>query len=458
MRFLIGGRMNRLEKDLTSGNVVKQLWLFALPFMISNIVQSFYNIADMFIVGKFGGAVGISAVNIGGQVTFLITNIVIGLSVGGTVVIGQYIGSRDRKAVTESISTMIVSLMLAAVIITISMLILTDPILKMIKTPQEAYVQAKEYLQITVAGTVFIFGYNALSAIMRGLGDSKRPLYFVIVACVINIVLDLVFVGYLKMGAKGAAFATIISQAASMILCIMYLQNTDFMFDFKLKSFKFYKDKFNMLMKIGIPTSIQNVAVNVSFLVMTGLVNGFGVNASAALGVISKYNSFAILPAIAVGSSVSAMVAQNMGAGKVERAKHTMYVGLVLALGITIPIFALTQLYPVQIIAVFDDNPQMIAAGVEYLRTLSLDYVIVPFTFCMNGLITGAGHSMFSSINGVISSLLLRVPLAYILGVHLGYGLSGIGFAAPLATIGACVLCILYYISGKWKISTVIKK
>ena len=448
--------MSKLGKDLTSGNVVKQLWLFALPFMISNIVQSFYNIADMFIVGKFGGPVGISAVNIGGQVTFLITNIVIGLSVGGTVVIGQFMGAKNRKAVSESISTMIVSLMAAAVIITISMIILTDPILKMIQTPQEAYVQAKEYLQITVAGTVFIFGYNALSAIMRGMGDSKRPLYFVIIACIINIVLDLVFVGYLKMGAKGAAFATIISQAASMILCIRYLQNTDFMFDFKLKSFKFHKDKFSMLMKVGIPTSIQNVAVNVSFLVMTGLVNGFGVHASAALGVISKYNSFAILPAIAVGSSVSAMAAQNMGAGKVERAKHTMYVGIALASMITVPIFALTQLYPSQIIAIFDNDPRMIAAGVEYLRTLSLDYLIVPFIFCMNGMITGAGHSMFSSINGVISSLLLRVPFAYILGLYMGYGLSGIGFAAPVASIGALILCIIYYASGKWKISTVV--
>lgn len=258
------------------------------------------------------------------------------------------------------------------------------------------------------------------------------------------------------MGAKGAAFATIISQAASMMLCIRYLQNTDFMFDFKLKSFKFHKDKFNMLMKVGIPTSIQNVAVNVSFLVMTGLVNGFGVHASAALGVISKYNSFAILPAIAVGSSVSAMAAQNMGAGKVERAKHTMYVGIALAAMITVPIFALTQLYPAQIIAIFDNDPRMVAAGVEYLRTLSLDYLIVPFIFCMNGMITGAGHSMFSSINGVISSLLLRVPFAYILGLYMGYGLSGIGFAAPVASIGALILCIIYYASGKWKISTVV--
>ena len=180
--------MSKTGNDLTQGNVVRQLITFALPFMISNIVQSLYNVADMLIVGRFGGAVGISAVNIGGQVTFIITNIVIGLSVGGTVVIGQYMGSRDRKSAVESISTMMISLLAAAVVITVAMMILATPILNLIQTPPEAFAQAREYLQITVLGSVFIFGYNALSAIMRGLGDSRRPLYFVTIACVVNIV------------------------------------------------------------------------------------------------------------------------------------------------------------------------------------------------------------------------------------------------------------------------------
>jgi len=450
--------MSRTGKDLTQGNVVKQLILFALPFMISNVVQSFYNIADMLIVGHYGGAVGIAAVNIGGQVTFLITNIVIGLSVGGTVVIGQYMGAKNRTAVIESISTMLTSLIGAGVIMTVTMLLLSNQILQLIQTPPEAFAQAKEYLQITVAGTIFIFGYNALSAVMRGLGDSKRPLYFVIIACIINIVLDLILVGYFRMGARGAAIATIVSQAISMGLCVLYLKNTDFMFDFKLKSFKFHKDKFDMLMKVGIPTSIQNVAVNVSFLVMTGLVNSFGVEASAALGVISKFNSFAILPAIAVGSSVAAMVAQNMGAGHIERAKHTLYIGVVLAFAISLPIFIIARIYPAEIIAVFDNDPKMIEAGVTYLSTLSLDYIIVPFIFCINGLITGAGHTMFASISGVISSLLLRVPLAYLLGLYFDMGLYGIGLAAPLASIGATILATGYYLSGKWEVSTVVKQ
>ncbi|WP_028829958.1 MATE family efflux transporter [Proteocatella sphenisci] len=450
--------MRNTGNDLTQGNVVRQLITFALPFMISNIVQSLYNVADMLIVGRFGGAVGISAVNIGGQVTFLITNIVIGLSVGGTVVIGQYMGSRDRKAAVESISTMMISLLAAAVFITVAMLILATPILHLIQTPPEAFAQAREYLQITVLGSVFIFGYNALSAIMRGLGDSKRPLYFVTIACVVNIGLDLILVGYFGMGARGAAIATIISQAASMGLCILYLQNTDFMFDFRLKSFKFHADKFKMLMKVGIPTSIQNVAINISFLVMTGLVNGFGVKASAALGVISKYNSFAILPAIAVGSSVSAMVAQNIGAGQIKRAQHTMYIGIALSFAISIPIFLITRMFPAQIIAIFDNDPEMIKAGVTYLNTLSLDYAIVPFIFCINGLITGAGHTMFASITGIMSALLLRVPAAYIFGINMDLGLMGIGLAAPVASIGATIFATAYYLSGRWKKSTVIQK
>ena len=191
---------------------------------------------------------------------------------------------------------------------------------------------------------------------------------------------------------------------------------------------------------------------------MTSLVNGFGVKASAALGVISKYNSFAILPAIAVGSSVSAMVAQNIGAGEIKRAQHTMYIGIAVALVISLPIFIITQLFPEQIIAVFDNDPEMIQAGVTYLNTLSLDYIIVPFIFCVNGLITGAGHTMFASITGIMSALLLRVPAAYIFGLTFDWGLMGIGLAAPVASLGSTALATAYYLSGKWKISTVIKK
>lgn len=277
-----------IEKNLTEGSVAKQLILFALPFMLSNLIQTLYNVTDMLIVGIYSGTVGISGVNIGGQVTFILTNIIIGLAVGGTVVIGQYLGAGDRKGMRETISTLLTFLLVAGIAFTVIMLILSDKVLNLLQTPKESYQQARNYLDVTLMGTIFIFGYNAFAAILRGLGDSKRPLIFVTIACLTNIFLDLLFVGVYGMEARGAAIATVISQAFSMILCIIYLKRSDFEFDFKLSSFKFYKERFAMLMKIGIPISIQNVIVNFSFLVLTTIANSMGVNASAAVGIVGK--------------------------------------------------------------------------------------------------------------------------------------------------------------------------
>lgn len=451
-------KTSSIERNLTEGSVAKNLVLFALPFMLSNLIQSFYNVADMLIVGNFEGKVGISGVNIGGQVTFIITNIVIGLTVGGTVVIAQYMGSGDRTGMSESIKTLITFLLVTSVVITIVMMLLSDIILRLMQTPAESYQEARDYLNVTLLGTIFIFGYNAFAAILRGLGDSKRPLYFVAIACIINVFLDLLFVGVFHMAARGAALATVISQAISMIACIIYLKRSNFDFDFKLSSFRFYKERFLMLMRVGIPISIQNVIVNLSFLVLTTIANGMGVNESAAVGVIGKYNGFAILPAIAVGSSVSAMVAQNMGAGMIDRARKTFHTGFVLAFSVTLFVFILTRLFPEQILALFDDDPAMISAGMEYIKTFSFDYLLVPAVFCLNGLITGSGHTVVSSIGGIMSSLGFRIPLAILFGVVLDKGMLGLGLAAPAATLGSGIILFSYYLSGKWKDSTVIQR
>ncbi|MBP7176060.1 MAG: MATE family efflux transporter [Thermoclostridium sp.] len=447
-----------VEKNLTEGSVAKNLILFALPFMLSNLIQTLYNVADMLIVGNFNGSAGISGVNIGGQVTFILTNIVIGLTVGGTVVIGQYLGSGDRKGMSESIKTLITFLLVASVVMTVVMMLLSDKILHLLQTPAESYQEARDYLNITLLGTIFIFGYNAFSAILRGLGDSKRPLYFVTIACVINVFLDLLFVGVFRMASRGAALATVISQAISMFLCIIYLKRSNFEFDFKLASLRFYKDRFLMLMRVGIPISITNVITNLSFLVLTTIANGMGVSASAALGIISKYNGFAILPAIAVGSSVSAMVAQNMGAGRIDRAKKTFYTGLILSFSVTLFVFIITRLFPAQILSLFGDDPAMISSGIEYLKTFSLDYLLVPAVFCLNGLIMGSGHTIVSSIGGVMSSLGFRIPLAILFGVVLEKGMLGLGLAAPIATLGTGTILFIYFLSGKWKISTIIRQ
>jgi Na+-driven multidrug efflux pump len=210
-------------------------------------------------------------------------------------------------------------------------------------------------------------------------------------------------------------------------------------------------------MRLGIPISIQNVIVNFSFLILTAISNSMGVSASAALGVVGKYNGFAILPAIAVGSSVSVMVAQNMGAGMADRAKKTLHAGFFLAFSVSLVVYIITNLFPEQILRLFGNDPEMIANGVDYIRTFSLDYLIVPATFCLNGLITGSGHTIVSSINGIMSSLGFRIPFAVLFGITLEKGMRGLGLAAPIASLAATVFIFFYYISGKWKVNKVVK-
>ena len=444
--------MAKFEKNLSEGNVVKQLILFSLPVLISNIIQSLYSTVDMLIVGNFATDAAMSGVTIGGQVSFIITNMVFGLSVGATVLIGQYKGAENRQGIQEVIATLLVSLAVASVFITTIMIALADPILKIINTPIESYDEAKRYFIISMMGTIFIFGYNALSALMRGLGDSKNPLIFVAIACGVNVVLDLVFVAQFGMGAAGAAWATVISQAISVVLCIIYLARNNFIFDFSLKSFKaFSKEQLKLILKVGIPTSIQNVASGLSFLFLTTLVNSFGVMASAAVGAVGKLNGFAILPGIAMSTSISAMSAQNIGAGKYNRASLTMFTGAAIALGISIVIFALVGIFPEFFMGMFGDDPEFIRCGVEYIKTFKYDYLSAPIFFCFNGLFIGSGHTTFSLVNGILSSILFRIPASYIFGILMGWGLIGVGFGAPVASVAALILCIIFYVTGKWK-------
>lgn len=444
--------MAKFEKNLSEGSVVKQLILFSLPVLISNIIQSLYSTVDMLVVGQFAGEVSMSGVNIGGQVSFLITNMVFGLSVGATVLIGQYKGADDRKSMRETIATLFVSLFVSAVAMTIVMIALQEPLLRLIQTPAESFEEAKQYFFISMLGTIFIFGYNALSAVMRGLGDSKNPLIFVAIACAVNIVLDILLVAVLHMGAAGAALATVVSQAISMILCIVYLKGNDFIFDFSLDAFHgFSKKQLKLILKVGIPTSIQNVATSASFLFLTALVNSLGVMASAAVGAVGKLNGFAILPGVAMSTSVSAMAAQNVGAKKYDRAAKTMYVGMAIASAISLLIFFIVGVFPEQCMRLFGSNPEFLENGVSYIKSFKYDYLVAPLCFCFNGLFIGAGHTRFSLLNGIMSSILFRIPASYLFGIALKLGLIGVGLGAPIASGAALLFGLVFFLTGKWK-------
>lgn len=447
--------MSHFEQNLTQGSLVRALIRFSLPFLASNIVQSLYNVADMLIVGNFCGTASMSGVNIGGQVTLILTNLMVGLCTGGTVLIAQYVGGGDRDRLHRTVSTLITMLSYAAFAITALMLVFKNPILRLIRTPAESFSEASAYLLVTTLGVFFIFGYNALSGILRGMGDAKRPFLFVLIACVTNIVLDLLFVAVFGWAATGAAVATVISQALSMFLCVLSLRRTGFVFDFHIRSFRIDRKQLGMIFKIGAPTAVQSGIVSLSFLFITALVNDIGVSASAAVGVVGKFNSFALMPAIAMGAAISTTAAQNIGAGKWGRATQACRVGAAIGVSISAVIFVVAQLFPEPILMLFDRSPEMIQHGVTYLRVFSYDYLIVPWVFCINGLLTGGGHTTFTLFTSALSSLIVRIPASYLFGVTLSFGLKGVGMGAPAASAVSLLLIVGFLLSGKWRVNKV---
>jgi len=408
----------------------------------------------MIIVGNMSGEVAIAAVsgvNIGGQVTFLLTNLTIGLCAGAAVLISQYVGANDRENLKKATGTILTVLLLLGAFLTVLMLALINPILTLIRTPMESYDQTRAYLSVTLTGIIFIFGYNALAAIMRGMGDSKHPLWFVTIACVTNIVLDIILVAVFKMAAFGAALATVFSQGLSMLLCIVYMKRNNFTFDFKPRSFRIDREQLRLILKIGLPSSLQNGVVSLSFLFLTTIINTLGVTASAAVGAVGKFNSFAFMPTAAMAGAVSAMAAQNIGAKRLDRAVHTAKIGTAISMAITYAFFAFVMLKPEWVVSLFNRDPEIIEAGKTYIRAFSYDLLLIPIVFNLNSFLLAGGHSLFTMATGLVSSVLLRVPACYLFAVVFDMGLRGVGYGAPVASLGSLIIIVAYLATGKWK-------
>ncbi|OJU15041.1 MAG: hypothetical protein BGN88_03195 [Clostridiales bacterium 43-6] len=454
--------MAKTTKDLTQGSVSRQLIQFALPFLISSFIQSVYGLADMIIVGRFYGSIGISAVQIATQITIFITNLVVGFSVGGTVLIAQNFGAKRMEDVKETIGSILSVFIIAAILITGVMLFLDRTILELLHTPKESFDDALQFLNISMAGTIFIFGYNAISSILRALGDSVRPMYFVGFACIINVILDIVFLGVFHMRAGGAALATVISQAVSLILSVIYLYRMNFIFDFKLSSFRLYRDKVKLLFSIGLPSTLQQSVVTFSFIVLTAIANETaGIVGSNALGIGAKVNSFAILPGLAMSAAVAAMSGQNIGAGNIERAKKTVRTSMVITFSISLVCVLLIQIFAHAIIGVFlpsgVNNKELIDISVTYLRIMCFDSIIVSGVFSLGGLFNGSGHTMFTLFNSIVSSIGVRISMAYLLTGVFHMGMTGMGLAIVLAPLGSFLISLIYYKSGRWQKPKIIK-
>ena len=432
------------EKDLTSGNIVKTVITFAIPFLLANIIQALYGAVDLMVIGKYCTPDSVSAVSTGTQVTQIITSIISGLTLGGTVIVGRYAGMKREEDIKTTIGTNLTIFFIVGIILTVVMLVFVDNILTLLQTPKSAFDEAKEYVSVCACGIIFICGYNAISAILRGYGDSKSPLVFVFIDVCIDIFGDILLVKYFNMGVKGTALATIFSQGISMVFAIIYLKNKNFIFDFKLSNFKISKDKLKSLAWVGIPVSFQECMVRLSFLYLTSVTNSLGVNASSAVGIASKYDVFAMLPATSVASALSAIVAQNYGAEKYDRMTKSLFIGIFLALPFSLAFFGWAQISPESMIGIFSKDENIISVGIPFFKTCSFDYICVLFVFCMNGYLNGRSKTIFTMISCCFGALALRMPLIYIVCKHFPENLGVIGTVAPSVSFIMAVYTLVY--------------
>lgn len=437
--------------SLTEGPIGRTLVRFAVPFLLASVLQSLYGAADMFVVGRFSGAAAVSAVSTGSQILNTITHAVLGLCTGGTVLIAQHIGRKSDEGAAKAVGTMAVTFACIGLLLTPLMLLGTPWMVRSMQTPAEAVTLARQYVRICACGIPFILGYNVTSGIFRGMGDSRTPVVFIAIACLLNIAADFFFVGALGMSAAGAALATVLAQGISFLLSLLHMMRRGFPFPFARRHLTIDGHSLRWIFKVGAPLALQNAFISLSFLIITAIINTMGLVASAAVGVTEKLISFFMLPPSAFSSAVATMVGQNIGAGKPERAMRTMTTSMVYSLIISTLLFVLTQLFPTFFTSVFSKDPAVIEAAGQYLRTYSIDCLLVCFVFNLNSYFSGCGKSLITMAHNLIATFLVRIPLSWVLSRMEGVTLFHMGLAAPAASLLSVVICLVYFLDQRKK-------
>lgn len=438
------------NQNLTEGSILKTLFLFAVPFLIANILQSLYGAVDLFVVGKYCGAESVAAVSTGTQVTQIVTSLITGLTLGSTILIGDAMGRTRYDEVKKIIGTTLTIFAAVAVLLTVLMLTFQRPLLVLLSTPEESFELTVQYVTVCSLGNIFICGYNAISAILRGYGDSTRPMFFVGIACILNIILDFIFVKYCGLNVRGTALATVISQAVSMIIAIIYLKRKEFLFDFRPKSFRPIWTIGKKLAQVGIPISLQELMVRISFLYLTAVMNHCGVYAASVVGIGAKYDVFAMLTATSMANALAAITAQNIGAGNPKRAKKSLWYGLSFALFVSFLFWLWAQFGTRSMIGVFSKDANVIAAGVPYFISCSYDYILVTIVFCLNGYLNGKQKTVWTMISCSAGALCLRIPMVWFFAGHFPDDLGMLGRIAPTVSgIMACYTLIYVIFEGR---------
>lgn len=432
--------------SLTEGSILTSLLRFAFPVLIALFLQALYGGADLLIVGQFADTSDVSGVATGSMLLQTITMIITGLSMGVTILVGEQIGKKEPRQAGESIGGGIYMFLFAAIFLTVLIICAAGSFARILHAPPEAFEETVLYIRICGAGSVFIAAYNLLGAVFRGIGDSKTPLITVAIACVINILGDLLLVAVFGMGAAGAAAATVTAQAVSVLISLIIIRRKSLPFYMSKKSIRFNRRIIALELKLGTPVALQEFLVGISFLVIQTVVNTFGVVASAGVGVAEKVCVFLMLVPSAYMQSMSAFVAQNMGAGNPPRAKKALGYGILTAFAAGLIMGTTAFFHGDMLSSIFSEAPDVIASSHSYLKAYAIDCLLTPFLFCFMGYYNGCEKTLFVMIEGIIGAFLVRIPVVYFISQSPGATLFQIGLGTPASSFVQICLCIGMFI------------
>jgi putative MATE family efflux protein len=442
-------------KDLTTGKESKLILQFATPMLIGNVFQQMYNVVDSIIIGNFIGKEALAAVGASFPIIFALISMIIGFATGATIIIAQYFGAKKLDKVKRTIDTLYIVLFFASILLSILGVLFSESIFKLIQLPEDVLPDAVLYMQIYISGLIFFFGFNGTAAILRGLGDSKTPLYFLIISTITNIILDIVFVVVFKWGIAGVAIATIISQGGAFITAIWYLNKTHDVIQFSLTKLVFDRSIFKQSLRIGLPSGFQQTFVAIGLIAIVWIVNLFGTDVIAAFSVAMRIDSLASLPAMNFSAALATFVGQNIGANKTERVRAGLIATFKMTAVISVFITIVAILFARPLMGVFTDDPNVIDIGVKYLVIVSSFYILFSTMFVLNGVMRGAGDTLFPMFITLIALWLVRIPVSYLLSNNIGE--TGIWWAIPIGWFLGMLLSWIYYLTGRWKTKGVVK-
>lgn len=431
--------------NLTQGGIFKNIAVFSVPFFISYFLQTLYGLADLVIIGQFERAEAITAVAVGSQVMHFLTVIIVGLAMGTTVLVGRAVGAKNFRSVSRITGNTITLFGILSIFLTGTLLFFCKDIVGLLRTPPEAIDGTVRYLQVCFAGIPFIVAYNVIASVFRGMGDSRHPMYFIAVACLFNIALDYAFIGGFRLGAEGAALATVIAQTLSVIVSLVAAKKAKFGVQVSKRDLRPNKTIFRGILGIGTPVAAQDGFIQVSFLFITMIANSRGLEIAAAVGIVEKIICFLFLVPSSMLSTVSAIAAQNIGAGESLRAKRTLWAGIGIAASFGALFTLAFQLISEPVIEIFTDEAAVIRYGTEYLRTYVLDCLVAAVHFSFSGYFCARGLSFVSFIHNALSIVIFRIPGTWLAARYFPETLAPMGLAAPIGSLFSVIVCLVVY-------------